>query len=734
MSSGSPSSPPYRARIVALIAFVAGASACADRDAGAGDPRHRAPAGAGDPAHFLTHLADQAAFASVQGEGGEVKYLLSVDGRTPPAPLGDGCYFQNTERYPLHLAFLHSFPELVGLDFSTYLTLVMRQASRALWAGELRLFSAARHPRTGKTGVLAYFLYSESGPAEALSVEQIAAVDARLKRCVPYARDLLVLTGMDEPQMSHFVAQAPALRARGVDTADWTVLRPDRGAEGYSLGEGYGYLRVYPRGQRPADAGPRDVVVAESAAEDLGLVAGLVTALPQNLHSHVNLRLREKRIPNASLPDVYANQVVSLLAGRLVRVTVAEARVDIEPATLAAAQSFWQARQPRIALPPADLAEARVRDLRELAAPSAVAYGAKAANLAELQRILPEESRTPGFAVPFSAYRDFVAGAEPAARLTALLDDPAVALDPALRRQRLAALRAAIEAEPLPSALLARLADAASAAFGAGYATTPIRFRSSSNVEDGTQLSGAGLHDSARGCFTDDTDGDDRGPSACLAPDEAAALTAELARRRAELAAHPERSWLLGIVDDLEEDLSRERPVARAVKKVWASLWNDRAFEDRDYFGIDQRAAFMGIAVEPSFVLERLDAVATTNLDADPRGALHRVISQIGGHGVVRPADPTEIPETLTFRRGAGGTIAALNVITTSSLAGGALWPAARLEELAGLLYLIQDHFAASVYPAIAPLALEMEIKLTRDDRIVVKQARPYSLLPTGEE
>ena len=37
-----------------------------------------------------------------------------------------------------------------------------------------------------------------------------------------------------------------------------------------------------------------------------------------------------------------------------------------------------------------------------------------------------------------------------------------------------------------------------------------IRFRSSTNVEDSTTFSGAGLYDSFSGCIRDDTDGDRR--------------------------------------------------------------------------------------------------------------------------------------------------------------------------------------------------------------------------------
>jgi hypothetical protein len=574
--------------------------------------------------------------------------------------------------------------------------------------------------------VLGYFLFTEPGNAEAPTVDELAQVDARLKGCAPFARDLLVLVGFDEEQNGRFTQQAPALAGRGVDVVDWATLRPGVTAEGYSLGEGYGFLRMVPRGKPPIDYGPRDVLVADSAPVDLGLVAGLVTALPQNLHSHVNLRLREKMIPNASVPAIYDNTVVALLDGKLVHLVVRDARVEINPALPEEAEAFWARQRPKPVVPAANLAETRVPDLTIIGAADRPAFGTKAANLAELQKVVPAPNRVAGFAIPFSVYRDFMKGNGLDAQLEALLADPRVQQDAAARRQALGRLQQAIEGAPLPAGLLERLAAAARTAFGEGFIRMPIRFRSSANTEDTALSSGAGLHDSARGCFADDADADVLGPSLCLAEDERTALLADLARRRADLQAHPDRDWLPAVINDLEKDLANERSVARAVRKVFASLWNDRAFEDRAYFGIDQRAAYMGIAVDASFVLEKLDAVAVTQLDGGAGGPLYRVVSQRGGEGVVRPADPSLVAETLTFHRGPGDTITDVQLVTHSSLSAEALWPPAKLAELGALLFLVHDHFAAHVYTDVPRLSLDTEIKLTRDDRVVIKQARPY--------
>ncbi len=49
---------------------------------------------------------------------------------------------------------------------------------------------------------------------------------------------------------------------------------------------------------------------------------------------------------------------------------------------------------------------------------------------------------------------------------------------------------------------------------------------------------------------------------------------------------------------------------------------------------------------------------------------------------------------------------------------------------LATALFAVHDHFATKVYSMLARPSIDVEIKVTRDDRIVFKQARPYLQTP----
>lgn len=699
-------------------------------DAGSADlgsPEAGTDAGPVDELAFLNvlHTTDDLARVENPSKPG-VKFLTHVDGRDPPAPLTEPCYFQNMRRWDWHVQFLQqAFPELRELSFDAYVSWILRKATRRLWGGDVRLWTGVTHPLTQRKGVVSLVVYTDQ--TEAFTLEMVTEIHGRLAACMPFAQDLLVLVPSHPIQQSSAEALRAELAGLGIGVVSPRELIEGLASESYSLGTGYGYLRVVPENEYLQDYGPRDVVVVKSAPNDISIVAGLLTADPQNLHSHVNLRLQEKGIPNAAVPDVYSNSVIAALADKLVRYTVTEAKVELRPATLAEAQAFWDENRPTVPEPRADLEVTEVGRYEDLSAEDADAYGAKAANLAELRNLLSAAHRVEGFGIPFAAYATFIAerGIQPT--IDALLADPLVRQDATVKRARLNALRRQIREASFPPALLDELSSVMFEVFGTQTSTVPFKFRSSTNVEDLDALTGAGLYDSRRGCLADDLDADELGPSRCLSEDERAFLESRLVALRAEQTEHPERTWIAAIIEDIEGDLSEEKSVARAVKRVWSSLWNERAFDEREYYGIDHRKAFMGVAVNPSFALEQVNAVALTNLAGAGSTSLYRVVSQVGYESVVQPADPTAVAEVLTFRRD-GQSLTDVQRLVASSLSpeGAALWSEENLGLLAGLLFTVQDHFEASVYPNLRPLRLDLEVKIERSGEVALKQVRPY--------
>ncbi len=693
-------------------------------DDGPGDARADAPDGPVE-ASYLTALASPEDYAAMAALG-EVKYLAALEGRSTALPEGAACVFQNTRRYSWHLQFLQSLPMYAGLPFDAYTSLVTRKGTRQLWAGALKTWPTVIHPVSKQAGIISYSIYGETGSVDGAA---IAEVLKELSACAPFSSALLVFVP-DTPELEGLVREhREQLLSAGV-----ACLLPSELTQGVAFlphahGEGYGTLRVLSKGSALVDYGPRDVVVVESAPNDISLVAGLITRNPQNELGHVNLRLGEKHIPNVTVPGIYETRWVQILDGFLVHLVVNADHFVLEPATLADAQAFWSAHRPQVRPPVANFALTALSSFRDLRAANADAFGVKAANLAELVHLLGPANRNEGLAIPFARYQAFMAQAGLAALVDEIAGDTRMRSDASYKRSRLKDLRSRMRAAAFPAAWLDDLAAAVRSSLGEAALGQRLRFRSSTNVEDLDAFTGAGLYESKTGCYADEVDGDQAGPSRCLSAHEQASLQAELAARQAELAAHPERTWLNAIIDDLVDDTTEEKPLSDAIRKVWASLWNERAFDEREYYGIDHRLAQMGIAVTLSFVEERASAVAVTNLQVDDGLPLYRLNSQAGTESVVQPEDPTAVAELLTFRRvGVPPVATETRILTYSNRVpdGTMVWPASALEEVSRLLFAVHDHFAAQVYASVVPLRLDIELKLSSEGQVVFKQVRPY--------
>jgi hypothetical protein len=131
-----------------------------------------------------------------------------------------------------------------------------------------------------------------------------------------------------------------------------------------------------------------------------------------------------------------------------------------------------------------------------------------------------------------------------------------------------------------------------------------IRFRSSTNVEDSEQFTGAGLYDSFSGCLADELDGDDSGPCSC----------------------------------DPEEN--NERGVFRAIRKVFASFYNDNAFLERLRHKINEDEVGMALLVHHSFPdeFELANGVATFERQSASYNYV-TLVTQLGAIPVTNPED-----------------------------------------------------------------------------------------------
>ena len=444
-------------------------------------------------------------------------------------------------------------------------------------------------------------------------------------------------------------------------------------------GVGYGVLRFRETatlGGQPVS--PTDLVVLDRVPNEVSMVAGIITAEFQTPLAHVGVLAKTRGTPNMALRGAWRDERLRPLEGRLVRLEVGPQDFTVAEADPAEAQAYWDSLRPAEAqVPLHDSTTLPMFDVTRVTVAESVRIGAKAANLGELYRVMtPEGVAVPlperPFAVPFAHYAQHVAAAGVDAMIDALLADYAAGtVTPEALERRLFAIRWAIYRAPVADAVL----DGIAALAGARWpADTKLRVRSSTNVEDLADFTGAGLYTSA-GFRVDD------GPEA----------------------------------------------VANAVKTVWASVWNPQAFIERDFYRVDQREVRMGLLVHPAQDGELANGVALTINEFSELRPAHYINTQVGEVSVTNPTG-NAVPEQILFYTWYEEP--EYEVITRSSLLGWTTdWPSAtavmtdaELAELSSYLEAVHERFRV-LYPGHA---VDAEWKLMPGRRVLIKQARPF--------
>ena len=432
---------------------------------------------------------------------------------------------------------------------------------------------------------------------------------------------------------------------------------------------GFGTLRALQPGERP---GPRDVVLLDALPNEMPRVAGVLSAARQTPLSHVNLRAVQDRIPNAFIKDAHKDASVTKLLGKYVRYEVNSQGYRLEEVDRAAVDKHFEALRPDAEqTPPHDLKVKNIRPLSEIRFRDSTSVGAKAANLAELHRLgFPEGVVPDGFAVPFFFYDQFMKANglyEAAGRLMA---DPEFQSDAVARQSGLAAFRMRILKAKMPVELAEQL-EAIAKRFDPAWG---IRCRSSTNNEDLPGFSGAGLYDSV-------THRKDEGP------------------------------------------------LANSIKQVYASLWNYRAFEERAFHRISHLKAAMGVLLHHNYHDEQVNGVAVTRdtvYQSDRQGELfYYVNSQVGEDLITNPTGRATPEELLLAPRNPAKD--RLLQSSSASEQGRSMMAAEHLLQLRRSLRVIDRAFRKFYKPKEdAPFAMEIEFKITKDNKLAVKQARPW--------
>ncbi len=224
-----------------------------------------------------------------------------------------------------------------------------------------------------------------------------------------------------------------------------------------------------------------------------------------------------------------------------------------------------------------------------------------------------------------------------------------------------------------------------------------LRFRSSTNVEDGDDYTGAGLYDSYSACLADDLRAAGDGTCAC------------------------------------DPNRDSQRSVLKAIRKTYSSFYNENAFLERLRRDVNELDVGMALLVHHSFPddHERANGVATIARDSATGESQIELVTQLGATSVTNPVDGS-IPEQITLRVYADGNISRPRVQLESSLVprGGMVMDTIEdYVNLANLIATISDAFRALTNKLDYTLDLEYK-KVGSGDQVrpegglIVKQVR----------
>jgi hypothetical protein len=433
----------------------------------------------------------------------------------------------------------------------------------------------------------------------------------------------------------------------------------------FNKAEGYGLLKVMTLDERP---NPRDIVLYEALPNEMPRVGGIITTVPQTPLSHVNLRAIQDGVPNAYIKEALQDPIIASLVGKHVYYRVGDSAFEIRESSLAEVEAHYAKLRPtEPQVPVRDLSQKGILPLDEIGFADWTQFGVKAANVATLRTFgFPEATVQDGFAVPFYFYDEFMKHNDLYRQVQMLLDDPDFQRDYDVQEAKLAELRDTIKAAEMPQWML----DELSALQASFPVDASIRCRSSTNNEDLPGFSGAGFYDS----YTH----------------------------------HPDEGHL-----------------SKSIKQVYASLWNFRAFDERQFYRVVHDQTAMGVLVHLNFDGELANGVGVSTDPIYQTEETYYLNSQVGENLVTNP-DAFSIPEEILLGAKPGS---GYNIVRRSNQLPGSeqILSTAKLEEMRGFLGVIDQRFR-TLYgvPAGQEFAMEIEYKITAEGVLAIKQARPW--------
>ncbi|WP_394758982.1 PEP/pyruvate-binding domain-containing protein [Flavobacterium sp.] len=297
-----------------------------------------------------------------------------------------------------------------------------------------------------------------------------------------------------------------------------------------------------------------EIIILDGTPETLPNVKGIIVNELQTPLSHLVILGKNRKIPIMAYTDVLNDLRIKKLLNKKVELKIESDTFYLKETSKKILQQKVFKKKKKLTL---EISVTNVVDLNKISKNGINFMGAKAQNLSYLIAISKDNSfRVPecANAIPFSFYVKHIQKKSIYPLINELLNYKYTDSTKWINNQ-LQKIRKAIKKERIDELLISKLNEK----LGSQNQFKNFRFRSSTNAEDIEGFNGAGLYESKTGIYGDSI-----------------------------------------------------KSFEKAIKQVWASVWNESSYWERELFGIDQKNIAMGVLVHRAFPDELANGVVIT--------------------------------------------------------------------------------------------------------------------------
>lgn len=418
---------------------------------------------------------------------------------------------------------------------------------------------------------------------------------------------------------------------------------------------------------------PNEIIIVKNITNNLPIVAGVITTEFQTPLSHLSILGLNRKIPICAYTHALQSKELLQYVGQEISFSVeADTFYIVKSAIEPTKNNTSHFKLSK------DISVKQIIDINNINKKSVFYVGSKAANFGELNKLskkalfkVPES----GFAIPFYFYEMHMQQSKANILIQEVIND--TSHNKILLEAKLDSIQTLIKNTPVDISLI----HAIELRMKADTVYSKFRFRSSTNAEDIIGFSGAGLYVS----------------------------------KSAELN-------------------NPNKTVEKALQEVWASLWSIEAYNEREYFNINQNQISMGILVHRSFDNEAVNGVAITKNIYRNNSFGFLINAQLGENSVVNPKPNVICDQFICYPENANPIFNnknAIDIITYSNLNNNQLvMTEAEIKNLANQLDIIKEHFVGiAVDPyTYLKIGLDVEFKIDGNKRtLYIKQVRSYN-------